>query len=176
MSANFMQRGYDQVVVNSQKKKVKEVQRVDLLKGKLQVKSIIHKLWEILQKNCEVGMLFKNKPLLSYKGSRNLGDMLVKAHLVQSRNKQPTFFGNPRKGTYPCLTCGCCSSIIKGESFNHPSKVSKHFKEQGHNSKQLRWMVLQIVDTPSRGGNYNRLLLQKETMWIDKLIQCPPWG
>ncbi|OCT94668.1 hypothetical protein XELAEV_18012353mg [Xenopus laevis] len=145
------------------------------------------------------------------------------------------FFENPRTGIFPCLTCGCCSSIIKGESFNHPFKVvllkvratcltkgavymlkcpcgkayvgktkreirvrigehkraidncdlekqkyvapvSKHFKEQGHNSKQLRWMVLQIVDTPSRGGNYNRLLLQKETMWIDKLNTVSPMG
>ncbi|OCT90428.1 hypothetical protein XELAEV_18019042mg [Xenopus laevis] len=148
-------------------------------------------------------MLFKNKPLLSFKRSRNLEDMLVKADLVQSRNKQPTFLGNPRKGTYPCLTCGCGSSIIKGKAYVGKTKreirvrigehkraidncdlekqkyvtpVSKHFKEQGHNSKQLRWMVLQIVDTPSRGGNYNRLLLQKETMWIDKLNTVSPTG
>ncbi|OCT77895.1 hypothetical protein XELAEV_18028992mg [Xenopus laevis] len=150
---------------------------------------------------------------------------------------QPTFFGKRRVGTFPCLSCGCWNSIIKGDSFNHLSKgyhiklqhfatctttgvihmlkcpfgkayvvktkrevrtrigehkrtitncdlekqkyvtpVSRHFLLQGHNSNQLRRLVLQVVNILPRGGDYNRILLQKEIMWIDRLNSTAPMG
>ncbi|OCT86642.1 hypothetical protein XELAEV_18020326mg [Xenopus laevis] len=46
----------------------------------------------------------------------------MKVDLLQPKIRQPTFFGNTRVGTFPCLSCGCCNSIIKGDSFNHSSK------------------------------------------------------
>lgn len=161
----------------------------------------------------------------------------MKANLLQPRVRQPTFFGTPSIGTYPCLSCGCCNSIIKGENVVHPSKghniklqhfatckttgviymlkcpcgkayvgktkrevrkrigehkrsitncdlekqisvtpVSRHFRMQGHNSNQLRWLVLQIVNTPPRGGDFNRILLQNEIRWIDRLNTMAPMG
>ncbi|OCU02623.1 hypothetical protein XELAEV_18008386mg, partial [Xenopus laevis] len=192
--------------------------------------SIVHKHWNIMQKDEELGKLFDNTPLFSYRRSRNVGDSLMKADLLQPKTRQLTFFCNLRVGTFPCLSCVCCNSIIKGDSFNHPSKgyniklhgfatctttgviymlkcpcgnsyvgktkrdedreitnrelekqksvtpVSRHFRMQGHNSDQLRWLVLQIVRIPPRGGEYNHILLQKEIMWIDKLNTMAPMG
>ncbi|OCT57179.1 hypothetical protein XELAEV_18003877mg [Xenopus laevis] len=54
--------------------------------------------------------------------------------------------------------------------------MSRHFLLHGHNSNQLRWMVLQVVSEPTRGGDFDRMLLQKEVMWIDKLNSMAPVG
>ncbi|OCT65990.1 hypothetical protein XELAEV_18042244mg [Xenopus laevis] len=55
------------------------------------------------------------------------------------------------------------------EKQKYVTPVSRHFRVQGHNSNQLKWLVLQVVSVSPSGGDYNRILLQKETMWIDQL-------
>ncbi|OCT92490.1 hypothetical protein XELAEV_18015546mg [Xenopus laevis] len=32
------------------------------------------------------------------------------------------FLGKPKVGTYACLSCNCCSSIIKGDAMRHPTQ------------------------------------------------------
>ncbi|OCT91454.1 hypothetical protein XELAEV_18014508mg [Xenopus laevis] len=51
--------------------------------------------------------------------------------------------------------------------------VSIHFKNHGHNSSLLRWLVLQIVKFLWQGGNLDRLLLQQEFFWILRLNTGP---
>ncbi|OCT97610.1 hypothetical protein XELAEV_18009840mg [Xenopus laevis] len=146
------------------------------------------------------------------------------------------FKGKPNLGTFPCLGCVCCSSIIKGVVVQHPTKgnriplrhyatcntqwvvymlkcpcgkvyvgqssrevkaiikehrgdiknfklntytdtsVSRHCNECRHNMSQLKWQVLEVVQTPQRGGNKKNILLQKEALWIKKLCAMVPQG
>ncbi|OCU01028.1 hypothetical protein XELAEV_18006810mg [Xenopus laevis] len=38
--------------------------------------------------------------------------------------------------------------------------VCRHFATRGHNQIQLKWLVLEQVKLPKRGGNIHKLLLQ----------------
>ncbi|OCT83048.1 hypothetical protein XELAEV_18025585mg [Xenopus laevis] len=58
----------------------------------------------------------------------------------------------------------------------HVTPKSRHFKTYGHNSKQLRWLLLQVVKFPRQGGDRDRLLLQQEVQWIEKLNRLVPMG
>ncbi|OCT78761.1 hypothetical protein XELAEV_18029851mg [Xenopus laevis] len=59
--------------------------------------------------------------MFSFKRARSL-HQLVKTDLIENEKRQPTFFGTPQKGAYPCISCHFCDVIIKGNKFNHPSK------------------------------------------------------
>ncbi|OCT74091.1 hypothetical protein XELAEV_18033056mg [Xenopus laevis] len=133
--------------------------------------------------------------------------------------------GKNKKGTFPCLNCICCSSIIKGNMVNYPTKgtpfklndfstcdtkyvvymlkcpcgkayigqtirsvkqrnkirnfktdtatdtlVSRHFHNQGHNLSQLRWLVLENIVQPKRGGD------RKKNAGIKKMNTMAPLG
>ncbi|OCT63932.1 hypothetical protein XELAEV_18045028mg, partial [Xenopus laevis] len=54
------------------------------------------------------------------KGGQTLRDKLCPAEPRKSNKSQSLFQGPPKKGTFPCLSCICCSSIIKGENVHHP--------------------------------------------------------
>ncbi|OCT91664.1 hypothetical protein XELAEV_18014723mg, partial [Xenopus laevis] len=170
-----------------------------------------------------------------YTRGRNLRDSLCPSDIFQHKRQAP-FWGPPKRGTFACLNCICCSSIIKGESVSHPTKgntinlrdfstcetknviymlkcpcglayigqtsravkerikehrgnirnfkpgtqsdtpVSRHFAFHGHNQMQLRWLVLENVKLPKRGGNIQKLLLQHEAGWIKKFNTLLPMG
>ncbi|OCU02734.1 hypothetical protein XELAEV_18008500mg [Xenopus laevis] len=55
-------------------------------------------------------------------------------------------------------------------------RVSRHFQEAKHALCQLRWAVLEVVRTPTRGGDIKGLLFQKEAEWIKKLDCLQPKG
>ncbi|OCU01185.1 hypothetical protein XELAEV_18006971mg [Xenopus laevis] len=99
----------------------------------------------------------------------------------------------------PCLNCICCSSIMRGNTANHPTKgqtirpvkvrikehknnvrnfktdtatdtpVSRHFYTQGHHLSQLRWLVLENIVHVKRGGDMKTFLGQWETYWIKRM-------
>ncbi|OCT64703.1 hypothetical protein XELAEV_18045800mg [Xenopus laevis] len=50
------------------------------------------------------------------------------------------------------------------DKMKYVTPVSRHFKTHGHNSKQLRWLVLQVVKFPIRGGEQDRILLLQEVL------------
>ncbi|OCT82696.1 hypothetical protein XELAEV_18025226mg [Xenopus laevis] len=54
--------------------------------------------------------------------------------------------------------------------------VGKHFYLHKHNSATLRWLVLEKVQLPQRGGDRKRLLLQTEARWIDRMNTVEPRG
>ncbi|OCT59779.1 hypothetical protein XELAEV_18000651mg, partial [Xenopus laevis] len=54
--------------------------------------------------------------------------------------------------------------------------VARHFFEEQHNVSQLKWKVLEVVKRPPRGGDWEKLLLQKEAYWINKLECSQPKG
>ncbi|CAH2329953.1 Hypothetical predicted protein, partial [Pelobates cultripes] len=155
---------------------------------------------------------------------------------IGSSKKQVRFFSEPKKGTFPCLNCSHCSSVIKGEYFVHPrsgkkffvkdfytcnsdfvvyilkcpcgllyvgetirpvkerigehkrsiraalqhdaveAPVPRHFKTCGHNVNQLRFQVIDRIPPLRRGGDRQKLLLQRETKWISTLETLSPLG
>ncbi|XP_041435913.1 sushi domain-containing protein 1 isoform X2 [Xenopus laevis] len=88
------------------------------------LEKLISQHWSILQRDPVVGKHCKAVPLFSYKRGRNLADKLVKTDIYGTENKT-RFLSTPKFGTFPCLGCGCCSSIIKGDSITHPLKGYK---------------------------------------------------
>ncbi|KAE8629391.1 hypothetical protein XENTR_v10000473 [Xenopus tropicalis] len=54
--------------------------------------------------------------------------------------------------------------------------VAKHFLEQGHRLPTFRYIAIDHVPLPRRGGDRSRLLLQRETFWIKTLNTLSPFG
>ncbi|OCT82311.1 hypothetical protein XELAEV_18024832mg [Xenopus laevis] len=54
--------------------------------------------------------------------------------------------------------------------------VSRHFNLHNHHVSQLKWLVLEVVELPHRGGDIRKILLQKEALWIKKLDSLTPRG
>ncbi|OCU00145.1 hypothetical protein XELAEV_18005931mg [Xenopus laevis] len=108
------------------------------------------------------------------------------------------FLGQPKKGTFACLNCICCSSIIKGNTTiravkecvkEHRSNirnfksgtatdttVSIHFHTERHNLSQLKWMILNKVNMPKGGGDIRQILSQREAYWIKTMDTMLPRG
>ncbi len=49
------------------------------------------------------------------------------------------------------------------------SPRATHFKQVGHNISVLQYIGIEKVIKPSRGGDYENKLLQRECFWIYKL-------
>ncbi|OCT73586.1 hypothetical protein XELAEV_18036565mg [Xenopus laevis] len=54
--------------------------------------------------------------------------------------------------------------------------VARHFNEAKHSHGQLKWVVLEVVQPLSRGGNFKQKMLQREAKWISKLNSLAPVG
>lgn len=65
------------------------------------------------------------------------------------------------------------SNIRCGDTRN---PVAAHFLALGHNVCTLRYTGIEKVEKPSRGGNHDRLLLQRETYYIYALNTMSPSG
>ncbi|OCT56507.1 hypothetical protein XELAEV_18000014mg [Xenopus laevis] len=52
--------------------------------------------------------------------------------------------------------------------------VSRHFNNANNNQTQLKWMVLEVIQPPQRGGNMRQYLLQNEGSWIKKFDTLHP--
>ncbi|OCT92880.1 hypothetical protein XELAEV_18015946mg [Xenopus laevis] len=65
-------------------------------------------------------------------------------------------------------------STIKSGNLALP--LSRHFREHGHTSDQLRFMVLETVPPLKRGGDRELRLKQREVWWINKLNTLHPHG
>ncbi|CAJ0927188.1 unnamed protein product [Ranitomeya imitator] len=74
---------------------------------------------------------FQEHFLPCYKRPSNIRDSLVKADLGTNIDKTQRFLNQPRYGTFPCLHCNQCNSVIKGESFHHPHS-GKRYKIKGY--------------------------------------------
>ena len=56
------------------------------------------------------------------------------------------------------------------------SPVAAHFKQAGHNVSALRYIGVERVNKPPRGGDQDKRLLQRETFWIHYLNTMSPHG
>ncbi|OCT98530.1 hypothetical protein XELAEV_18010766mg [Xenopus laevis] len=56
------------------------------------------------------------------------------------------------------------------------TSVSRNFLKAKHHVSQLKWKVLEMVNRPPRGGDWGKLLLQREARWIGILECTKPKG
>lgn len=59
---------------------------------------------------------------------------------------------------------------------NIRSPVAMHFMQAGHNVSALRYIGLEKVEKPRRGGDWESLLLKREAFWIYELRTLKPFG
>lgn len=84
--------------------------------------NIIKKHWSMLRSAHPSVPEFNNPPLPSYRRGRTIRDRLVKSDQFSIPNPRATFLGPKNTGSFPCLSCIQCSSMIKGKSFSHTLK------------------------------------------------------
>lgn len=65
------------------------------------------------------------------------------------------------------------STIRNGDE---KSPVAVHFKQAKHNVSSLRYLGIEKVHYPRRGGDIDNLLLKREVWWIDYLKTMAPVG
>lgn len=65
-------------------------------------------------------------------------------------------------------------SSIKRKDIHSPLAI--HCTQKGHMMHSLRFWAIEKVDRNPRGGDYEKLLLQRETMWIHRLNCIAPFG
>lgn len=65
------------------------------------------------------------------------------------------------------------SNIRCGDERN---PVAAHFKQAGHSISSLRYIGIEKVNRPPRGGDHERVLLQRETYYIYMLNTMSPYG
>lgn len=107
---------------------------------------VLRKLW----KDPKYGKLFKNRPKFVYRRGWSNGSELVRWHREKKRNIMSS---TRKKGTYPCLNCGHCTLIIKGNNIHHPKK--------GYNIPVCRYFTC---------DSSNMIYMLKMPMW-DELRQ-----
>lgn len=129
----FQDRGYPEEVLKSAILKTETKPREELLKIKtaqsteenrsvfvskfsthsFQIKKLILKHWPMMSMEVDFKGLFALQPRFAYMRSRNFKQIL---------NSPPPKMNQQHKGTVPCLNCGNCNSVIKGNTIKHPSK------------------------------------------------------
>ena len=65
------------------------------------------------------------------------------------------------------------STIRNGDE---KSPVALHFKQAHHNVSSLRYLGIEKVHLPRRGGDIDNLLLRREVWWIHYLKTMAPIG
>lgn len=65
------------------------------------------------------------------------------------------------------------SAIRRGDI---TSPVARHFMEKNHTVQELKCIGIEQVHTPRRGGNLDKMLLQREAFWMYHLQSMSPKG
>ncbi|XP_041430822.1 uncharacterized protein LOC121397687 [Xenopus laevis] len=143
MFTRFLERGYSPSELKHTIEEVAPLKREELLQSNERVKKsgnripfvskyvkhskeiekVIKKYWPILQGDNKFGKLFMEPILFSYKKGKSIRDVLCPA--VHQKERKHRFLGAPKMGTFACLNCVCCASIIKGDSIDHPTQGTK---------------------------------------------------
>lgn len=136
MQDMFVKRGYPlelseknkQEVMHPQvreERKENKIKRISFVRTfhplSTKVDNIIKKHWFLLKRSFPEVEEFMSPPLICNKRLPNLRDKLVRADMGSKiRMPRQQFLSSQRKGTYPCLHCSQCTSIIEGDKFHHP--------------------------------------------------------
>ncbi|XP_041424662.1 uncharacterized protein LOC121395364 [Xenopus laevis] len=139
LTKRFVNRGYPAGHLSKVQQEVQKLTRQDLLSPKQQktrdtdrltfvskydkrsrsIENVIKRYWPILQHDPKYGPIFSIPPRFAYKRGKTIRDILCQN--TAPKNEDKVFKGTPKIGTFPCLSCICCNSIIKGAHINHPA-------------------------------------------------------
>ncbi|OCT64993.1 hypothetical protein XELAEV_18041234mg [Xenopus laevis] len=72
---------------------------------------ILTKHWHILEQDRDLKQIIGDRPLITFRRSRNIGDQLTHSHYKTPTNT--TWLTNKTKGCYKCGTCMACPFIQK---------------------------------------------------------------
>ncbi|XP_041424973.1 uncharacterized protein LOC121395471 [Xenopus laevis] len=136
LTERFVQRGYPKGQLRAVENEVQKIERGDLLKPRKRevdseritfvskydkrskmVEKIVKQYWPILQTDTISGLAFKKPPRFAYKKGKSISDTLCSIEKMDSKYNPMV---SKKVGTFPCLGCNCCSSIIKGPNIHHP--------------------------------------------------------
>lgn len=82
-------------------------------------------------------------PMSSYRKGRTIRDRFIRSDQISSITPKTTFLGPKNLGSYPCLSCIQCNSMIKGKFFTHPHK-GFNIPIRGHYTCQSSFVVYAI--------------------------------
>lgn len=120
MANKFLTRGYQRRIVDGFKEKASQTDRGCLLSGSRRPTGDNRILLEHTTEEMPFIEAFKEPPLMSYRGAVSLRDKLVKADIGSTKPKNVFYFGELKKGNFPCQGCSCCNNMVWGYTFTHP--------------------------------------------------------
>ncbi|XP_056408807.1 uncharacterized protein LOC130317324 [Hyla sarda] len=129
MSVKFRTRGYpERVLAKAQQSRTprsNNTARIPFVHTyhpfSYKVHGIIRKHWPLLHQALPNVNEFKDPFMPCFRRPRNLRDRLVRADIGSANTHSTQTLLKPRKnGTFPCLHCIQCNSIIKGDRTHHP--------------------------------------------------------
>lgn len=85
------------------------------------ISRILNNHWSVLKNSFPEVEEFKAPPLMSYRRTRNVKDLLVKSEVRKDMGSVQTYICPPKMGCFPCLGCVNCKLIKKGSSIQHPN-------------------------------------------------------
>ncbi|CAJ0961956.1 unnamed protein product [Ranitomeya imitator] len=109
------------------------------------IHNLIRGHWPLLSKAYPHIPIFRDPPLMSMRRPQNVRDRVVRADLGTSRTPAlGTLSGQKRTGTFPCLSCMCCSNVIKGNEILHP-RTGKAFPIKEYYTCNSNFVVYLIM-------------------------------
>ncbi|CAJ0952342.1 unnamed protein product [Ranitomeya imitator] len=126
----------------------------------------IRRHWNLLRTARPQIPEFQEHFLPCYKRPSNIRDSLVKADLGTNKDKTQRFLNQSRHGTFPCLHCNQCNSVIKGDVFHHPHS-GKRYNIKGYFTCDSSF-VIYAIKCPC--GLLSRISKHKSTIRCQNLL------
>lgn len=88
------------------------------------VKNCMRKYWGLITADPSLRGVFPEPPTVISSRGRSIGDIIIRSDVAPPKKPQTTqtLLGTRKQGTFPCLKCSCCSTVIKGAELPHPTK------------------------------------------------------
>lgn len=153
----FQQRGYPDTVLSKGNKQTNLTPRSYSNKKKPRlpfittyhpimpkIKNVVRQHWPILKRYYPTIPEFCSLPIMCTKRPLNLKDSLVRADIgsLKTKSRQSTI-QTQKLGTFPCLHCTHCSSVIKGSHILHPH-TGQQIPIRGHYTWDSSFVVYML--------------------------------
>lgn len=108
------------------------------------ISKILNKHWNVISRSFPHIDELSSPPLMSYRRSENLRDLLVKTEVRGSIGPKQTFIRPQKYGSFPCLGCVNCKLILKGSSFEHP-QTKKIYQLKHYLTCNSEWVIYVLI-------------------------------
>lgn len=152
--------------------------------------SLVHTMREPSKNESENTIWGANKPM----GHTPCGGCSMCAQTTRSKSieigwhtpwQQRSFTNCKSKGVIYLITCPCTlryvgmttrevkTRLIEHKSCIRTKKLTaplvNHFVKKGHKQEDFTWTILEKLTPPRRGGDFGKMLLKREQLWIFRL-------